>query len=215
MRLVTSALLALVICWGAPVFATQPQDAEAKENAAPAPYPTPAPDTPEGRLHKLASYYWNLIAKAAKRETSYNRGRTNVEKFDTDAGPLLFTSSQIKIKRVEGVPYGVAWVRIGKTESVENGAAIRSFLSSSRQSKLDAGFTLVEKKETPSDYGSIVTSLSKRGDEYFKTYLQTVRNQSPTAEHSTYLTYTYYIEMGLTSRKEMADKQQSTKKLGE
>lgn len=207
-----------LLCVGvAPLRATQPSNSTGVVAIAATPRPTPDPETPEGRLYKVASGFWRKVAKARKNEPSYNRGRTIVEKFDTDAGPIYFTTSQITFGALSGVPLeeGFAWVRLGKSDSTENGAAVRDFLSSSRQSKLDSGFTLVEKKESPADYGKVITSLSKRGDEYFKTYLQTIRNQNPNAEDSVYLSYTYYIEMGLSSRRKEVERQQVKQKLGD
>jgi hypothetical protein len=110
---------------------------------------------------------------------------------------------------------GVAWVRLSKRKADENGAAVEAFLNSARKSRAESGFKLVRKNTVPVDYGNATTALMTRGDEYFKTYFQTTRVANPESESSHSLVYTYYIEMGLQSRKKQWEKEHAASKLGE
>lgn len=190
----------------------------ATDNDQPAPAPsatpisTPSPDTAEGRFYKLATDY------ARKRqELKKQPGNQVIAWFDTESGPIGFSEDQLLIYGLKGKPMaeGVAWVRLSKRDSTENGAAIEAFLNSARKTKAEAGYKLVRKNTVPVDYGNATTALMTRGDEYFKTYFQTVRVANPDSETSYSMAYTYYIEMGLQSRKKQWDKEHTASKLGE
>jgi hypothetical protein len=205
-----AVLLAALVTAVANLSATT-TEADANEVAA-TPAPTPAPDTPEGRFYKLALDY-----ARKKQDLKKQPGNQVIAWFDTESGPVGFGEDQLWIYGLKGKPMaeGVAWVRLSKRKSDENGAAVEAFLNSARKSRADAGFKLVRKNTVPVDYGNATTALMTRGDEYFKTYFQTTRLANPESESSYSVVYTYYIEMGLQSRKKQWEKEHAASKLGE
>jgi hypothetical protein len=182
------------------------------EQAAATPVPTPSPDTPEGRFYKVAADYARK-KQALKRQY----GNQVIAWFDTEAGPIGFGEDHLLIYGLRGKPMeqGVAWLRLSKRNSNENGAAVEAFLNGARKSRAEAGYKLVRKNTVPVDYGNATTALMTRGDEYFKTYFQTTRVANPESETSYSMAYTYYIEMGLQSRRKQWEKEHTVNKLGE
>jgi hypothetical protein len=194
------------------VQAAATNDEKAEPATAATPIPTPSLDTAEGRFFKLAADY------ARKRqELKKQPGNQVIAWFDTESGPIGFSEDQLLMYGLKGKPMaeGVAWVRLSKRNSTENGAAIEAFLTSARKSRAEAGYKLVRKNTVPVDYGEATTALMTRGDEYFKTYFQTIRVANADSETSYSMAYTYYIEMGLQSRKKQWEKEHTANKLGE
>ena len=131
--------------------------------------------------------------------------------FDTLQGKLDFRRRDIRFGTLSS---GLAaWIKIGKENSSESGEAISSWIQSSRHIKTQRGFKVASENEEPSEYGSAKAVLMTRGDDYFLTYFESRRMLQSYGRHS--IVYTYYIEIGKTSRRQIYTAEQSALKLGE
>jgi hypothetical protein len=167
--------------------------------------------TPEEQFDSLTRRYYDAIKNARERkqgQISWNP--PVVLSFETKAGTLYFYEKDIRYGYLNSRKS--AWLRVGKELSTESGVAVENILQNARDQKLASGFTLVEKKESPADYGKIYTSYLLRGDEYFRTYFQTIRIQGTYGSHS--MAYTYFFEAGLLSRRQQWEKEQAENKFG-
>jgi hypothetical protein len=163
-----------------------------------------------GRLDETASRYVRKILEARTKQKNHPfSGPGVVETFETASGPIFIRSNDITFGVMRSKR--AAWIRIGKNLSRENVEAIKLFLKNSKQEKIKAGFKVIEERESPSDYGRKIISKLSKGDQYFNTYFQTMRTLESYERHS--FAYTYYIEMGLFSRKKTWEKEQAEDKL--
>jgi len=136
---------------------------------------------------------------------------SNSVSFDTEKGSLYFSSYNIEIAIVPSLQKP-AWIRIGKENSDDNSALIKTWLKEAANEKIHQGYRLVSNRTRPSDYGEYTEKLYKKGDMYFKTYFQYIRYQG--TYNSTYLRYTYYVEIGSQKRKRLYFAEQYNLKLG-
>ena len=136
---------------------------------------------------------------------------SNSVSFDTEKGSLYFSRYNIEIAMVPSLQKP-AWIRIGKENSDDNSALIKTWLKEATNEKISQGYRLVYNRTRPSDYGEYTEKLYKKGDMYFKTYFQYIRYQG--AYNSTYLRYTYYVEIGSQKRKRLYFAEQYNSKLG-
>jgi len=137
--------------------------------------------------------------------------KSNGEEFLTTKGNIKFYKSDIEFVITPSINK-VASIRIGKEESSENSALIKSFLEESVQSKIKQGYKLVSTDIKPTDYGQYTRKYYAKADSYFITYYQYTRYQG--TYNSTYFRYRYYVEIGSKSRKEKFEKEQFSNKLG-
>jgi hypothetical protein len=165
----------------------------------------------EERFDQMVMRYAKKIIDSRKEERSnYLLRQTIIEQFETNAGPISIYSKNIKFGLLQSKK--AAWIRIGKEQSSENSEAIKLFLKKAKQEKINAGYKVIEEKESPSDYGTTQIARLKRGDQYFTTYFQTTRILATYKRF--YMVYTYFIEMGMQSRKQIWEKEQAEEKLG-
>jgi len=142
----------------------------------------------------------------------YSRYRnSNSVSFETEKGAINFSRYNIQIAIIPSLRKP-AWIRIGKEKSDDNSALIKAWLSESSKEKIRQGYRLIYSRTRPSDYGEYTEKLYKKGDMYFKTYYQYIRYQG--TYNSTYLRYTFYVEIGSQKRKELYMKEQYNSKLG-
>jgi len=104
-------------------------------------------------------------------------------------------------------------VKIGKANSTENSELIKAWIEESAAAKEKLGYVRQYRTTKPSDYGEYTEALYRKGDMYFKTYLQYQRVQGTYGRHS--LQYTYYVEIGSEVRKRQYDLEAVQSKTGE
>lgn len=155
-------------------------------------------------LDQLNDYY----AAKWKTETGYFSA---VETFNTALGPITFQKSDFTFAYVPSSKR-LAWVKIGKDDSTENSELIKAWINESERAKMRLGYTREYRRTKPADYGEYTEALYRKGDMYFKTFLQYQRVQGTYGRHS--LQYTYYVESGSTARKQQYELEHYNEKLG-
>lgn len=153
---------------------------------------------------ELGQYYEKILAK----DFQYN---VPAERFSTAAGEIDFAKRNIQIVRLLSNGSTVL-IKIGKDDSLENAELIRAWIAEAERAKTKLGYSREYRRVRPADYGQVTESLFKKGDFYFKTFLQYQRIQGTYGRHS--LQYTYFVETGSISRKERYELEQYNRKLG-
>jgi hypothetical protein len=103
-------------------------------------------------------------------------------------------------------------LKIGKDDSSENSELIKAWLEEAERAKVRLGYVRQYRRTKPSDYGDYTEALYRKGDMYFKTFLQYQRIQGTYDRHS--LQYTYYVETGSDARRQQYELEQYNEKLG-
>jgi hypothetical protein len=155
-------------------------------------------------LDELGRYYAEIL----KNDNQYS---SPAERFRTSVGEITFSESNIQVVRLPSDGSAV-WVKIGKDSTAENAELLRAWISEAERAKTRLGYVREYRRVLPADYGEVAESLFRKGDLYFKTYLQYQRIQGTYGRHS--LEYTYYVETGSVSRKDRYELEQYNKKLG-
>jgi len=155
-------------------------------------------------LDELNDYY----APKWKQQTSY---RGTVETFHTSQGPISFQKNHFSFAYIPSSKR-LAWLKIGKDDATENSELIKAWLDESARAKVRLGYVREYRSTKPSDYGEYTEALYRKGDMYFKTYLQHQRILETYGRHS--LKYTYYVETGSHARKQQYELEQYNQKLG-
>jgi hypothetical protein len=155
-------------------------------------------------LDQLNDYY---ASKWKQNTSSYG----TVESFNTTLGAIGFLKTHFSFAYVPSSKR-LAWLKIGKNDSTENAELIKAWLDESTQAKVRFGYVRKYRTTKPSDYGMYTEALYRKGDMYFKTYLQHQRVQGTYDRHS--LQYTYYVEVGSETRKKQYKLEQYNQKLG-
>lgn len=155
-------------------------------------------------LDQLNDYY----AELWKKETGY---LSTVESFNTSFGPIGFQKRHFTFAYIPSSRQ-LAWLKIGKDDSRENSELIKAWLEEAERAKVRLGYVRQYRRKKPSDYGEYTEVLYKKGDMYFKTFLQYQRVLETYGRHS--LQYTYYVEIGSESRRKQYELEQYNKKLG-
>lgn len=144
----------------------------------------------------------------------WNQSTSNdspLETFHTSIGEIKFTKNDFSFLYVSS-PRLLAWLRIGKSGSVENVNIIKAWLRDAAQAKTRLGYVHKYSDTQPSDYGEYTESYYQKGDLYFKTYFQYDRVLETYGRHS--LRYTYFVEVGSIGRKRHYELEQYRQKLG-
>ena len=134
-----------------------------------------------------------------------------IETFNTSRGPINFFESDFSFVYVPST-HQIARIKVGKEKSTQNSELIKAWLAESAAAKIRLGYWRKYKRIKPADYGQYTEALYKKGDLYFKTYVQTQRVLETDGQFS--LMYTYYIEMGSEARDKQCDLEQYNQKLG-
>lgn len=145
----------------------------------------------------------------------WNENKTSrfgvIETFNTSRGPVKFLESDFSFVYVPST-HQIARIKIGKENSTQNSELIKAWLAESAAAKIRLGYWRKYKRTKLADYGQYTEALYKKGDLYFKTYLQSRRTQGTEGSH--FLQYTYYVEMGSEARDKQCDLEQYNQKLG-
>lgn len=155
-------------------------------------------------LDELNDYY----AARWKQKTGYIG---TVETFNTSQGSIGFQKNHFSFAYIPSSKR-LAWLKIGKDAVTENAELIKAWLDESVRAKGRLGYVRQYRTTKPSDYGEYTEALYRKGDMYFKTYLQYQRVQGTYDRHS--LQYTYYVETGSDARKQQYELEQYNQKLG-
>ena len=155
-------------------------------------------------LDELGKYYSEILTRDIQYPSAAVRFRTSVGQID-------FDKKNIQVVRLPS-DGSTVWVKIGKESTSENSELIRAWISEAERAKTKLGYTREHRLVRPADYGEVIESLYRKGDLYFKTFLQHQRVQGTYGRHS--LEYTYYVESGSISRKDRYELEQYNKKLG-
>jgi hypothetical protein len=131
--------------------------------------------------------------------------------FNTSQGLIEFQKRQFTFAYIPSSNI-LAWLKIGKDDSQENSELIKAWLNEAERAKIKMGYTRQYRKTKPSDYGEYTESLYRKGDMYFKTFIQYQRVQGTYGRHS--LEYSYYVEIGSDLRRQKYELEQYNLNLG-
>lgn len=131
--------------------------------------------------------------------------------FNTSQGSIDFQKRQFTFAYIPSSNI-LAWLKIGKDDSQENSELIKAWLNEAERAKIKMGYTRQYRKTKPSDYGEYTESLYRKGDMYFKTFIQYQRVQGTYGRHS--LEYSYYVEIGSDLRRQKYELEQYNQNLG-
>lgn len=155
-------------------------------------------------LDKLNNHYAEIWSK---QSNDYGA----VESFNTAQGSISFQKRHFSFAYIPSSEK-IAWLKIGKDNSQENSELIKAWLDEAERAKVQLGYAREYRKTKPSDYGEYTESLYRKGDAYFKTFLQFQRVQGTYGRHS--LQYSYYVEIGSEARRQKYELEQYNQKLG-
>lgn len=156
-------------------------------------------------LDELNQYYTELFSRNAANSF------TSIESFTTSVGQINFQKQHFAFLYLADSGELVS-MRLGKEASTENSELIRAWVEEATRAKVRFGYSKVHERKRPSDYGEYTEALYRKGDMYFRTFVQHQRVQGTYGRHS--LEYTYYVEIGSTARSERFQLEQYNKKLG-
>ncbi len=139
------------------------------------------------------------------------QGNQQPIEFPTGKGTISFTARDLTLAYVPSTRE-LAFVRIGKKQSTENAELIRAWISQATDAKVVFGYRQTKRETRPSEYGQYTETEHRKGDMYFKTYLQYERVLESYGRHS--MQYTYYVETGSVTRRNRHFLEQYNRRLG-
>lgn len=206
MKIVLFILFSAALVLASQDGATLEEAAKEKREAAIQATQEPSRELPITDLDRLVDRY------AQKIRLAKGNKYTEIERFETAAGPLTFRVIDISSSAISLDRKYPAFLRIGKRQSTDAAPVIEDWLKTAREAKVAMGYQVIDKTKKSAPYGSIEEWVLKKGDSYFRTFFQVERIQGTYGSHSE--AYTFYVETGLASRQQLFLKQQAAEKLG-
>lgn len=134
------------------------------------------------------------------------------ENFVTTSGEISFTNTDFQFYLIPESEK-IAYIRIGKTQSIERSEVIEAFLNEAINAKTKNGYKQYVLNKETTKYGSIEKKEFRKGDLYICTYFEYERVQG-TYNSKSYV-YTYYVELGSVDSREKFIEGDYSLKLGE